>query len=200
MCHWRPNQRQRGIRSSEMAFSESVIRRATQISSGERIVVKIARQLCAALASAHEQGVLHRDLKPQNIMVDGRGRARITDLGLAQLSDDVTRGLQRGGTPAYVAPEQLQQGESSVQSDLYSLGLIMYEIFTGKVVFKSESLAGLMEQHANSSPMQPTESGRGTVRMPGTAWIPTFASRQRAPAERSSTFKLSTPGRPGNGQ
>src|SRR5918995_6841653 len=68
---------------------------------------EIARQLCAGLAAAHEEGVLHRDLKPANIMIDGRGRARITDFGLAGLSDEFRGNEIRSGTPAYMSPEQL---------------------------------------------------------------------------------------------
>src|SRR5262245_18176152 len=96
--------------------------------------VQIARQLCAGLAAAHEQGVLHRDLKPANVMIDGRGRAKITDFGLAVLGegDDQEHGA---GTPAYMAPEQLAGGSATVRSDLYALGLVLYELFTGQRPF-----------------------------------------------------------------
>src|SRR5262245_58917290 len=96
--------------------------------------VQIARQLCAGLAAAHEQGVLHRDLKPANVMIDGRGRAKITDFGLAVLGDgsDHEHG---SGTPAYMAPEQLAGGQATVQSDLYALGLVLSELFTGQRAF-----------------------------------------------------------------
>ncbi len=92
---------------------------------------EIARQLCAGLAAAHEEGVLHRDLKPANIMIDGRGRARITDFGLAGLSDEFRGNEIRSGTPAYMSPEQLAGKEVSTKSDIYSLGLLLYEVFTG---------------------------------------------------------------------
>ena len=99
--------------------------------------VQIARQLCAGLSAAHEQGILHRDLKPANIMIDGRGRARITDFGLAGLAEELQEAGGRAGTPAYMAPEQLAGTGVSVKSDLYSLGLVLYEIFTGQVAFKA---------------------------------------------------------------
>ncbi len=91
----------------------------------------IARDLSAGLAAAHSLGILHRDLKPANVMIDGRGTARITDFGLAALAGDVRRG-EMAGTPAYMAPEQISGGEITPRTDLYALGLILYEVFTGK--------------------------------------------------------------------
>ena len=95
----------------------------------------IARQLCAGLAAAHTKGVLHRDLKPANIMLDGRGQVVITDFGLAGVADQITGNEVRSGTPAYMAPEQLAGKEVSTRSDIYSLGLVLYEVFTGKRTF-----------------------------------------------------------------
>jgi serine/threonine-protein kinase len=99
----------------------------------------IARQLCAGLAAAHTKGVLHRDLKPANIMLDGRGQAVITDFGLAGIADQIQGAEVRSGTPAYMAPEQLAGKEVSTRSDIYSLGLVLYEIFTGKRAFAEKS-------------------------------------------------------------
>jgi len=103
--------------------------------------VEIARQLCAALAAAHDEGVLHRDLKPANIMLDGRGRVKLTDFGIAAMNE------VRAGTPLYMAPEQLAGTEVSVKSDLYSLGLVLRELFTGKRVFESDDLNELSRLH-----------------------------------------------------
>jgi serine/threonine-protein kinase len=118
--------------------------------------LEIARQICAGLAAAHEQGLLHRDLKPANVMLDGRGRVRITDFGLASLAGDVHGGDIRAGTPAYMAPEQLEGKEVTFKSDIYSLGLVLYEIFTGKRAYDAPSLPELTKQRESSSPTNPT--------------------------------------------
>ena len=98
----------------------------------------IARQLCAGLAAAHTKGVLHRDLKPANIMLDGRGQVVITDFGLAGVADQIQGAEVRSGTPAYMAPEQLAGKEVSTRSDIFSLGLVLYEVFTGKRAFSQQ--------------------------------------------------------------
>ena len=109
----------------------------------------IARQLCAGVAAAHAKGVLHRDLKPANIMLDGRGKVIITDFGLAGLQHEIHRSQIRSGTPAYMAPEQLAGREVTFRSDIYALGLVLYELFTGQPAFRApagEKLATLDER------------------------------------------------------
>jgi serine/threonine-protein kinase len=115
--------------------------------------VQIARQLCAGLAAAHEQGVLHRDLKPANVMIDGRGRAKITDFGLAVLGEDREHGA---GTLAYMAPEQLAGEAATVKSDLYALGLVLYELFTGHRPFSASSVQELARLQRESTPTNPS--------------------------------------------
>ncbi|MEA2463841.1 MAG: eukaryotic-like serine/threonine-protein kinase [Acidobacteriota bacterium] len=100
--------------------------------------VDIARGIASGLHAAHAKGILHRDLKPANIMIDSRGDPRIMDFGLA-LSDDEDDGTI-SGTPAYMAPEQLQGAPATVQSDLYAIGLVMYELFTGKAAHAARTL------------------------------------------------------------
>jgi serine/threonine protein kinase len=114
--------------------------------------LEIARQLCAGLAAAHDKGVLHRDLKPANIMIDGQGRARITDFGLAVTSEEAATDGRIAGTPAYMAPEQLAGRGATAKSDIYSLGLVFYEIFTGKKAFEGATLAELRRQHSEQQP------------------------------------------------
>ncbi len=129
----------------------SLLRRIGRLPEDKAI--EIARQLCAGLAAAHEESVLHRDLKPANIMIDGRGRARITDFGLAGLSDEFRGHEIRSGTPAYMSPEQLAGKEVSIKSDIYSLGLLLYEVFTGKKAFPADTLDEIIRQRETSTPV-----------------------------------------------
>jgi hypothetical protein len=120
--------------------------------------IEIARQICLGLAAAHENNVLHRDLKPANIMIDGRGRVRITDFGLAGFLDELESVEARAGTPAYMAPEQLVHGRVSVRSDIYSLGLILHELFTGTPVFDTDDIEELKRRHSRDSAERPSSS------------------------------------------
>jgi serine/threonine-protein kinase len=106
--------------------------------------IDLARQLCAGLAAAHQRGVIHRDLKPANIMLDSAGRVRMMDFGLAAvgLVEDV-----RAGTPAYMAPEQLLGREVTARSDIFALGLVLYELFTGRRAFTAATIGELVAQH-----------------------------------------------------
>ncbi len=116
--------------------------------------VEVARQICAGLAAAHERGVLHRDLKPANVMIDGDGHVRITDFGLASamgVADNI-----RAGTPAYMAPEQLAGREVTQRSDIYALGLVLFELFTGKRVFEATTLNELLQLHESGSTPTPS--------------------------------------------
>jgi serine/threonine-protein kinase len=116
--------------------------------------IEISRRLCAGLAAAHSQGVLHRDLKPANIMIDGRGQVLIADFGLAGVASEITGADIGSGTPAYMSPEQLAGKEVTVKSDIYALGLVIYEMFTGKRAFAGESLAELVRLREESKPLE----------------------------------------------
>ena len=107
--------------------------------------VETARKICAGLAAAHAKGVIHRDLKPHNIMMNKRGEIVIMDFGLAAIADQLSGAEARNGTPAYMAPEQLKGTEVTPRSDIYALGLVLYELFTGKRPYEAKNVAGLIE-------------------------------------------------------
>ncbi|HKW51194.1 MAG TPA: serine/threonine-protein kinase [Candidatus Eisenbacteria bacterium] len=115
----------------------------------------LTRQIAAGLAAAHVQGIVHRDLKPANIMLDGRGRARITDFGLAAAAEALRGRDTQWGTPGYMAPEQLAGGEITPRTDIYALGLVLYEMFTGRKAFEGSSKAG-PGQPANAVAVRPS--------------------------------------------
>jgi Protein kinase domain/zinc-ribbon domain len=120
----------------------------------------IAREICAGLSAAHDKGVLHRDLKPANIMIDGRGRAKITDFGLAVAAGEATEG-ELSGTPAYMAPEQLSGKGASIRTDIYSLGLVLYELYTGRKAFEGATLQELKRKHSEEAPASPSTVSPG---------------------------------------
>lgn len=126
----------------------SLVRRIGRL-PGDK-ATQIARQLCAGLAAAHEQGIIHRDLKPANVMIDGRGRARITDFGIAS-AEAVEGHAAVAGTPQYMAPEQLDGREATKASDIFSLGLVLYELFAGKKVFDARTVAEIRSLHKTSA-------------------------------------------------
>ena len=130
----------------------SLLRRIGRLPSDK--VVEIARKICAGLAAAHNKGVLHRDLKPANIMLDGRGEALVTDFGLAGLAAEITD--VSSGTPAYMAPEQLAGKEVTVRSDIYSLGLVLYELFTGKRAFDGKTLEDITRVRRDGNVSRPS--------------------------------------------
>ena len=117
---------------------------------------ELAAGICAGLAAAHRKGLVHRDLKPANIMVDGRGLPRLMDFGLAAHAAQITQAEARHGTPLYMAPEQLAGQEVTLRSDLYAVGLILYELFTGKRPFEADSIETLQAARNRSAPPPPS--------------------------------------------
>ncbi len=132
----------------------SLLRRIGRLPSDK--ATEFARKLCAGVAAAHAQGVLHRDLKPANIMIDSRGELRVTDFGLAAIAEQLQGDEIRNGTPAYMAPEQLTGREVSVQSDLYAVGLILYEMFTGRMPFEADTVAEMARVRQESRITNPS--------------------------------------------
>ena len=115
-------------------------------------------QICRGLAALHERGIVHRDLKPENIMTTRHGLIKIADFGLARGADNATatRVGHLVGTPAYMSPEYLLGHEPDSRSDLYSLGVIMYELFTGRMPFTAASVSDYLNAHLDSRPLPPT--------------------------------------------
>ena len=131
----------------------SLLRRVGRI-PGER-AVPMARQLCAGVAAAHERGVVHRDLKPANVMIDGAGNVRVTDFGIATAAAERSGG-ELVGTPQYMAPEQLAGQPATIRSDVYALGLILFELFTGKRAIESQTLKELLKFHETGTLTTPS--------------------------------------------
>jgi serine/threonine protein kinase len=137
--------------------------------------LEIARKICAGVAAAHDKGVIHRDLKPANIMLDKRGNVVIMDFGLAAIADQLRGAEARSGTPAYMAPEQLRGEEVTARSDIYALGMVLYEMFTGKRAYEGASAAELIRhageradhQHVVDRRRDRPGSGEGGPPLPG---------------------------------
>ena len=136
----------------------SLLKRIGRLSTDK--AVEVARQMCAGLAAAHDKGVLHRDLKPANVMLDGRGRVRITDFGLATAIEEAAAESGLYGTPSYMAPEQLAGKPASARSDIYSLGLVLYEMCTGRKPFEASSIAELRRMANEDAPPSPSSMSR----------------------------------------
>ena len=138
----------------------SLLRRIGRLPQDKAL--QLARQICAGLAAAHDIGFIHRDLKPANIMIDGDGNARILDFGLGGLIDEFGDEEIRAGTPAYMSPEQIEGGNQTIQTDIYSLGLVLYELFTGKRAFDAPSLNELVKlRRSDTMPTTPTSLVKG---------------------------------------
>ena len=134
---------------------KSTITRIGQFPVGKAI--SIAKQVCEGLAEAHRLGVVHRDLKPQNIMLDKEGNARIMDFGIARSLK--TKGLTGAGvmigTPEYMSPEQVEVRDVDQRSDIYSLGVILYEMVTGRLPFEGETSIAIAMKHKSEAPQDP---------------------------------------------
>jgi tetratricopeptide (TPR) repeat protein len=136
---------------------KSFIRRSGIISIGKAI--SIANQVCEGLLEAHRLGVVHRDLKPQNIMIDKEGNARIMDFGIARSlrAKGITGSGVMIGTPEYMSPEQVDGKETDQRADIYSLGVILYEMVTGRVPFEGDTPFSIGVKQKSEVPQPPKE-------------------------------------------
>jgi serine/threonine protein kinase/Tfp pilus assembly protein PilF len=134
-----------------------LIRQSGQLAVGT--AVSIAKQVCEGLTEAHRLGVIHRDLKPQNIMIDKEGNARIMDFGIARSvsGKGITGAGVMVGTPEYMSPEQVESRETDQRSDIYSLGVILYEMVTGRVPFEGETPLSVAVKHKTETPPDPRQ-------------------------------------------
>ncbi|UCC39673.1 MAG: protein kinase [Candidatus Aminicenantes bacterium] len=135
----------------------NMIRMTRQLSVGTAI--NIAKQVCDGLAEAHRLGVVHRDLKPQNIMIDKGGNARILDFGIARSleSKGITGAGVMIGTPEYMSPEQVEGKEADQRSDIYSLGIILFEMMTGRAPFRGDTSLSVALKHKTEIPPDPRQ-------------------------------------------
>ena len=152
-----------GIKYISMPFIEGLtlkdyIRTSRKVSIDTAL--HIIQQICNGLNAAHEKGILHRDLKTRNIMVDHEGQVYILDFGIARslISDEISS-LEGKivGTPEYISPEQAQAKPTDQRSDIYSLGIVMYELLTGKIPFSGDTTSDLLIQQITAVPRNPSE-------------------------------------------
>src|SRR5882757_2421253 len=168
-------------------------------------VLQLTRQICRGLDYAHSNGIAHRDIKPANIMITGNGTVKIMDFGIAKSGGQVTNTGQVLGTPNYMAPEQVKGRQLDGRSDLFSLGVILYEMLTGEKPFVGQNVTTIIYKIVNENPITPRDLDV-TVH-PGLSAIVTKALA-KAPDDRYQTgadlvrdlenYKLAGPVRSGS--
>ncbi len=150
-----------GIAYTSMEFVEGESLRSVLNRFGglpPRKAIDLVGQICSGLKEAHAQGIVHRDLKPENVMIDAQGNVKIMDFGIARSMEAVTRLTgSMVGTPAYMAPEQVGGKPVDYRTDIYSLGLIMYEVFTGAQAFQADNAVAVALKQMREAPVPPHE-------------------------------------------
>src|SRR5205823_11578427 len=121
------------------------------------VSIEYARQILSALRFAHRHGIVHRDIKPHNVLVDREGRVKVTDFGIARAgTSQMTEAGSIVGTAQYLSPEQARGGEVDQRSDLYSLGVVLYELLTGTVPFSGDTPVEIAMKHLSQTPEPPS--------------------------------------------
>ena len=126
-----------------------------------RATIGITRQICRGLHAAHEQGIIHRDIKPQNVLIDAKGEIKLMDFGVARMAEVPEAMTQAGmivGTPHYMSPEQVQGKTLDARTDVYAMGVLLYELVVGRRPFESSSLTGILTAHIMEKPKPPIEA------------------------------------------
>ncbi len=159
VCRMHEFNRVGGVAYTSMEFVEGESLRSVLSRFGglpQRKAVDLALQICSGLKEAHAQGIVHRDLKPENIMVDAHGNVKIMDFGIARSMEAVTRMTgSLVGTPQYMAPEQVAGKPVDYRTDIYSLGLILYEMFTGTPAFQADNPVAVALKHMQEEAVPP---------------------------------------------
>lgn len=150
-----------GIAYTSMEFVEGESLRSVLNRFGGlpvRKAISVTEQICSGLKEAHAQGIVHRDLKPENVMIDGNGNVKIMDFGIARSMESLTRLTgSMVGTPAYMAPEQVAGKPVDYRTDIYSLGLMLYEMFTGSQAFQADTAVAVALKQIRETPPAPHE-------------------------------------------
>jgi serine/threonine-protein kinase len=157
VCRMYHLEEEKGIHYLTMEFIQGeslkdMIGMMGQLSPGQAL--SVVKQVCEGLAEAHKLGVVHRDLKPSNIMIDREGNARIMDFGIARSlkTKGITKTGTMIGTPEYMSPEQVEGLETDHRSDIYSLGVILYEMVAGRIPFDGETPFSIALKHKSEKP------------------------------------------------
>jgi HAMP domain-containing protein len=152
--------------------------------------LRLGKQLCAGLGAAHAVGVIHRDIKPENLILEPTGNAKLMDFGIARPVTRLTPGQTQAGfivgTPQYLAPEQVQGGEIDTRADIYSTGVLLYEIFTGTVPFRADTAMEVLVKHLQEEPPPPRERW---PEIPPRLEAAILRCLRKAPAERFQTVE-----------
>jgi serine/threonine-protein kinase len=183
---------QNGMYYLTMEYVEGTSLKQLIVSRGKlpvAVALTVGKQLCRALEVAHAEGIIHRDIKPQNIVVEPSGFLKVMDFGIARLANPPKgKGLTEAGTsigtPDYMSPEQLSGAELDQRSDLYAAGVVLFECVTGRVPFEADTPWTLVAKHLEEEPPDPSASNAD---VPGALAAVIVRAMAKKPADRFAT-------------